>query len=72
MRSCFFVGSSIAMLWVRQVAFRMDVTFEDRVAIWSAFHSALWPPFWRRELDIEDPTVTVLSGLSEHRLPLLN
>ena len=69
MCSCFFTGSSIAMLWVRQEASRMDVTFEDRAAIWSAFHSALWPPFWRRELDIEDPMVTVvLASSSEHRL----
>ena len=66
-----FTGLSIAMLWVRQAASRMDVTFEDRAAVWSAFHSALWPPFWRRELDIEDPTVTVvLSRSSEHRLLL--
>ena len=50
-----FTGLSIAMLWVRQLA--SGVAFQDRVAIWSAFYSTFWPPFWRRELDIEDPTV---------------
>lgn len=39
--------ASIAILWVTQTA-------RDRLA---AFFEAIYPPFWRRELDIEDMVV---------------
>lgn len=39
--------AGIAILWVRQTA-------RDRLA---AFFEAVYPPFWRRELDIEDIAV---------------
>lgn len=49
--------AGIAMLWVRRLASAPGLSHAERVAIWSAFNSSLWPAFWRRELDIEEPTV---------------
>ena len=46
----------MAMLWVRRLAADAP-TAEDRAALWAQFNATLWPPFWRRELDIEDPAV---------------
>ena len=48
--------AGMAMLWVRRLAADAP-TAEDRAALWTQFNDALWPPFWRRELDIEDPAV---------------
>ena len=48
-------GFSVAMLWVRRLASAPGVSLDERIAIWAAFYAELWPPFWRRELDIENP-----------------
>jgi len=47
--------AGVAMLWVRHIASAPAVAFEERAEIWSRFNAALWPPFWRRELDIDNP-----------------